>query len=64
MGVKDSSAAFLQYLDRNKIKLGKSITILEKEQFDGSMILKMNNKELTISKVAANNIYLKPVALD
>jgi len=64
VGVKDSSAAFLQYLDRNKIKLGKSITILEKEQFDGSMILKMNNKELTISKVAANNIYLKPISLE
>ena len=64
VGVKDSSAAFLQYLDRNKIKLGKSISILEKEQFDGSMILKMNNKELTISKVAANNIYLKPVEVE
>ena len=38
--------------------------ILEKEQFDGSMILKMNNKELTISKVAANNIYLKPVEVE
>ncbi|WBL24011.1 metal-dependent transcriptional regulator [Zunongwangia sp. HRR-M8] len=64
VGVKDSSAAFLQYLDRNKIKLGKTISILEKEQFDGSMILQINNKELTISKVAANNIYLKPAKVE
>lgn len=63
VGVKDSSSAFLQYLDRNKIKLGKTITILEKEQFDGSMVLQMDNKNFTISKIAANNIYLKSIDL-
>ncbi|WP_417885091.1 metal-dependent transcriptional regulator [Zunongwangia sp.] len=64
VGVRDSSSEFLQYLDRNKIKLGKTIKIIEKEQFDGSMVLQMNNKEITISKVAANNIYLKIISFE
>jgi len=59
VGVKDSSAEFLQYLDKNGIALGKEISILEKESFDQSMLIKLNGKELKISNVISSNLYIK-----
>lgn len=58
-GVKDSSASFLKYLDKNNIGLGTAIQVLTLEPFDGSMTIKINNSDLTISKEIANNIYVK-----
>jgi DtxR family Mn-dependent transcriptional regulator len=59
VGVKDSSARFLKYLDKNKIALGTPIHVIDKEPFDESMILKINDLELMISKEIANNLYVK-----
>lgn len=59
VGVKDSSANFLKYLDKNNIALGTAIQVLTKEPFDESMNIKINDSELTISKEIANNIYVK-----
>jgi len=59
VGVKDSSAEFLQYLDKNEISLGKELEVLDKEAFDGSMLISIDNKELRISQVVSNNLYVK-----
>ncbi len=59
VGVKDSSTEFLQYLDKNDIALGKEITVLEKESFDQSMLIKLNESELKISNVISSNLYIK-----
>lgn len=59
MGVKDSSADFLRYLDKNKISLGKEIEVLEKESFDHSMLLDFGGFELRISSQIANNLFIK-----
>lgn len=59
VGVKDSSVSFLKYLDKYSIALGSTMQVLSKESFDGSMTIKINNLELTISKEIANNIYVK-----
>ncbi len=59
IGVKDSSAEFLQYLDKNNIALGQVIDILEKESFDQSMLINLNGKELKISNVISSNLYIK-----
>jgi len=59
VGVKDSSDNFLKYLDKNNIALGTAIQAITKESFDGSMTIKINDSELTISKETANNIYVK-----
>jgi len=59
VGVKDSSASFLKYLDKYSIALGSAIQVLTKESFDGSMTIKINDSNLTISKEIANNIYVK-----
>ena len=59
VGVKDSSAEFLQYLDKNNMKLGTKIKVISKEPFDESMVLEINKKQLAVSKTVANNIYVK-----
>ena len=59
VGVKDSSAEFLQYLDKNNISLGKQISVLEKEDFDKSMRIKINDLEYSISHLISMNLYIK-----
>jgi len=60
--VKDTSSDFLRYLDKQKIALGKEIMVLEKENFDNSMRIKIDENEFTISQQIANNIYIKNIA--
>jgi len=59
VGVHDSSATFLQFLDKQQIALGQEITVVEKEDFDGSMTIKINNKSITVSNKIANNLYIQ-----
>lgn len=59
VGVKDTSPEFLQFLDKKGIELGQEIKVIEKEQFDNSLQIKINNKTLTISDKVAGNIYIK-----
>ena len=60
VGVKDSSATFLKFLDKNQIALGNRIEILEKEEFDHSLHLLVNGRELHVSYQIASNLYIKP----
>jgi len=59
VGVKDSSSAFLQYLDKQQIALGQTIFIINKEPFDGSISIKIKEKKFSISQKIANNLYLQ-----
>lgn len=59
VGVKDSSADFLQYLDKNNISLGKKIEVIDKESFDESMLIKIDEEPLRISHVISSNLYIK-----
>ncbi|CAN5339352.1 metal-dependent transcriptional regulator [soil metagenome] len=59
VGVRDSSPEFLQFLDKYNIALGKKITIVDKEQFDESLIIKINDEETRISKLISGNLYIK-----
>ncbi|TMU55781.1 metal-dependent transcriptional regulator [Flagellimonas algicola] len=59
VGVKDTSAAFLKFLDKNKIALGNTIKVLEKEDFDQSLHIEMEGKALHISHQIASNLYIK-----
>lgn len=60
VGVKDSSAPFLQYLDKHGIALGCRLTVVEQEAFDRSMTLGIAGKMLQISHQIASNLYVKP----
>ena len=59
VGVKDSSSEFLKYLDKQEIALGSRIEIIEKETFDSSLKIKVDEKELTISNKIAGNLFVK-----
>jgi len=59
VGVKDTSTAFLKFLDKNNIALGNEITILEKEDFDNSLHIQIGDKKLHISALIATNLYIK-----
>lgn len=59
VGVKDSSAPFLKFLDKNRIALGNTIKILDKEDFDQSLQIQMEGRELRISHQIASNLYVK-----
>ena len=59
IGVDDSSSEFLKFLDKRGITLGKHIKVLEKEAFDDSLIIEINQQKMTISKKIANNLYIQ-----
>ncbi|HET8886654.1 MAG TPA: metal-dependent transcriptional regulator [Salinimicrobium sp.] len=59
IGVRDSSAEFLQYLDRNGLGLGTEIKIIDKESFDQSIYVQIEGNEKYISSKIANNLYVK-----
>ncbi|MFY8096579.1 MAG: metal-dependent transcriptional regulator [Flavobacterium sp.] len=59
IGVKDSSADFLKYLDKQKIALGTTLQLLEKESFDGTLKIGIGNQVLVISDKIANNLFVK-----
>ncbi|HSI68973.1 MAG TPA: metal-dependent transcriptional regulator [Gillisia sp.] len=59
VGVRDSTPAFLQFLDKHNISLGKEIKVMEKEDFDQSMKIKLDQAELRISHQISGNLYIK-----
>jgi len=61
VGVRDSSAEFLKYLDKNQIALGSRIAVLVKEDFDLSLRIKVVDQELAISNKIAGNLFVKLV---
>ena len=62
VGVQDSSSDFLKYLDKNKIALGSELKVCHREPFDNSITIKIEDKELIISNMIANNLFVKIIA--
>ncbi len=56
--VKDSSKAFLKYLNKNELALGDAIRVVDFEPFDDSFTIETKSKTMTISKHVAENLYL------
>lgn len=61
VGVKDSSPPFLQYLDKQQIALGSGIEVLAKEDFDQSLSLRVDDKEVNVSNKIASNLFVKSI---
>lgn len=59
VGVKDSSAPFLKFLDKNNIALGDAVSVMDKEEFDGSLHIRIGDRDIHISQQIASNLYLK-----
>ena len=60
VGVKDHSAAFLQYLDQMQLILGARVVIIEKFVYDESVKVLLNeDKEQLLSKKVCQNLYIQ-----
>ncbi|GHA45688.1 iron-dependent repressor [Salinimicrobium marinum] len=59
VGVKDSSAEFLRYLDKIQVSLGKLIKVIDKEDYDQSMIVEVDGLKINISQEVSNNLHIK-----
>jgi DtxR family Mn-dependent transcriptional regulator len=57
-GVRDHSAAFLQYLERMQLTIGKKIKMTEINEYDHSVILQAGDKKVHISREVANNLLI------
>ncbi len=56
--VKDSSIEILQYLSKIGIKLNSKITLSEKIDFDGSVVIMIEGKKNLLSKIMAEQIFV------
>lgn len=56
IGVEDSSSSFLKYLDKVGISIGTELTIVDKNDFDGSLDVEFDGKTITVSPIASENI--------
>ena len=57
-GVRDHSPAFLQYLEKMNLTIGKKIKIAEVNTYDHSVTLLTGGKKLHISREVANNLLI------
>ena len=58
-GVKKGTISLLNYLDKEKIKLGDSVKVIEILEFDGTCILEINKRKLTFSEKICQNLLLE-----
>lgn len=61
IAVEDGTPSFLQYLDKNEIRLGSEIRMMEKYSFDHSALARINNSNINISAEAMRKIRVKLV---
>lgn len=57
-GVRDHSATFLQYLEKQQLTIGKKITVTEIIDYDHSMILQVGQATTHISREVAKNLLI------
>jgi DtxR family transcriptional regulator, Mn-dependent transcriptional regulator len=57
-GVRNHSAAFLQYLEKQELTIGKKVSVEEIIEFDHSMVLKLSSGKIQISREVANNLLI------
>ncbi len=63
VGVRDTSAVFLQYLKQLKIAIGTKIKVVEKIAYDGSLIISFkDNNQLNVSRKFSENILVSVIS--
>lgn len=60
VGVQTHTKAFLQHLDKLKLSLGSKVVVIDKQDFDHSLKVKIDKqKEVMISNKVASNIFVQ-----
>jgi DtxR family Mn-dependent transcriptional regulator len=60
-GVKNHTPAFLKHLEKMNLVIGKTVKIIDRNDFDQSMELQLNDKKVHISKEVAQNLLVEKV---
>lgn len=58
-GVADHSSVFLKFLDKNNLKIGDKIKILEIEAFDGSLLIEHGETTIRLSLQIVMNLLVR-----
>lgn len=62
VGVQESTATFLQFLDKLKLSLGAKLRVLERFDYDRSLKVVLNeNDQITLSHKVCENLFLQKV---
>ncbi len=61
VSVRDSSAAFLQYVSEMGMDLRTKIEIIEKQEFDNSLQIRVKDHTFRISEKFSTNVFVVPV---
>ncbi len=62
VAIKDTSSAFLQYLDALSIDIGSKITIDDIVAFDNTFVIRINETTRNVSEKFANSIVVKKIS--
>jgi DtxR family Mn-dependent transcriptional regulator len=60
-GVKNHTPAFLRHLEKINLTLGKTVKVIDRNDFDESVELSVNDKRMHISKQVAENILVEKI---
>lgn len=60
IGLAQSGDDFLKFLNSKNIRLGTAMKVLEKEVFDGTIVVRAENKKITLSAMVADDLYIVP----
>lgn len=60
-GVEDHSTPFLQYLDQLGLQIGTELMLLERMEYDQSVRLRVNGRELILSEKVSRHLYVKTI---
>lgn len=59
VGVRNHSSDFLKYLETNKLLLGTELQVINKQEFDNSMLLLVLDQKIQISEQVSSNLFVK-----
>ena len=59
VSVNDNSVEFLKYLDKVGLELGTELKVLEKHDFDESLLIAYDGQQLNISSKFAGNVFVE-----
>lgn len=62
--VSDDNPELLSFLSRNKLTPGRKVTVAGRENFDGSLQLKVSGKKITIGRAIATAIQVHEIEQD
>ena len=59
--VSDGSVAFLKYVSQIGLALSSEIEVVDEREFDGSLVIRFNEKEESVSKTFAENVFVERI---